>query len=267
MVRVVIAGTAGRMGRELVRCAVEAGGGVRLAGALERAGHEALGRDAGEPAGLGRTGVPVTADVRAALKDADVLIDFSYHTAVPEHAAAAAESGTALVIGTTALEDAETAAVRRAAEAVPVVRAPNMSLGINVLFGALRKAAAVFGEGYRVEIEETHHVHKRDAPSGTALRLGACVAEGRGREFEQVRLDVDGEAPCDAAADRIVIRSHRRGEVVGDHTVRFVNAGETIEFTHHAWSRRAFASGALRAAAWAAGRTPGLYDMRDVLGL
>ena len=261
--RVVIIGAAGRMGQALVRCALSTEG-VRLAGAVESPGHAAMGVDSGEAAGLAATGLPITDDLEGALAAGDVAIDFSFHTAVPEHAQAVAAAGKRMVIGTTGLTPEEFEAVNAAAERAPVMWSPNMSLGVNVLCEAVKRAAAALGPAYRAELEETHHIHKKDAPSGTALLLGRKVAEGLGVDFDtHWQLDPDGPVP----EGTLAIRSKREGEVVGDHTVRFSVGGETIEFTHHAWSRDAFAMGALRAAVWLMNKQAGLYDMGDVLGL
>ena len=252
------------MGRMLVRAAAGMDG-IRLVAAVEQEGHPGIGTDAGELAGIDPCGVPITTLDGEALPEADVLIDFTFHTAVAENAAVAARLAKAVVIGTTGLDETETKAVLDAAQSIPIVWAPNMSLGMNVLFAAVEKAASVFGLAYRVELDETHHVHKKDAPSGTALRLAEKVASGRGQDLSTVMLQ---DPPTnDVPADGIVIRSHRKGEVVGDHTVAFGNETERIEFTHHAWSRDSFAVGALHAARWVAGKAPGLYDMQDVLSL
>ena len=264
--RVVIAGAAGRMGQTLVRCARQ-DAGIVLAGAVECGGHPDLGRDAGELAGIGPVGVPVTGDLAAVLAGADVLVDFTLHDAVPGNVAVAARLKRAVVIGTTALNADETLAVDKAASSVPVVWAPNMSMGVNFLFAMARRAAALFGPSYAVSIDETHHVHKLDAPSGTALRLGEKVAEGANARFEEVMLHDEGGVMDAYPAGRIVIRSFREGEVVGDHTVRFDGPGERVELTHHARSRDAFALGALHAAKWVCTRRPRRYDMQDVLGL
>jgi 4-hydroxy-tetrahydrodipicolinate reductase len=266
MTGVAIAGAAGRMGLCLVRCARSVPA-IRLAGAVERPGHPALGEDTGCLAGGGDNGVRLSADLRAALVGADVLVDFTQRGAVPGNAALAVELGKAMVLGTTGLNDVEASAVRAAARRVPVVWAPNMSLGVNLLFAVLARAAEVLGPAYRVRIDETHHVHKKDAPSGTALRLGESVARGRGEDFGAVWLHDPGGAMSEYPEGRIAIRSHRDGEIVGDHTVAFENDGEVVSFSHRAKSRDAFALGALRAAQWAAGRPAGLYDMMDVLGL
>ncbi|MDI6773941.1 MAG: 4-hydroxy-tetrahydrodipicolinate reductase [Verrucomicrobiota bacterium] len=264
-VTVAILGAGGRMGQALVRCAGRIGS-VKLVAAIERKGHPAVGRDAGVAAGIAATGVMIGDNPRG-FGDADVLVDFTLRDAVPANCRVAVENRRAMVIGTTGLNDDEKAAVERAAALVPIVQAPNMSLGVNVLFAMVKKAGEILGSGYRIEIDETHHIHKNDAPSGTALRLGQKAAEGLGRDFKAMLAhDPEGQGKI-RADDKLVIRSFRRGEVVGDHTVSFENASEKIEFTHHAWSREAFAMGALRAAEWVVSQRPGLYDMQDVLGL
>jgi len=263
MTKVAILGAAGRMGGALIRCAGRFAD-IEMTAAVEQAGNTAIGRDAGDVAGTGTAGVLISDSLEPGT--ADALVDFSFHEAAANHARMAEETGAAYVLGTTGLSDEESAAVRSFSERIPVVWAPNMSLGVNLLFAAVGKAASTL-EGYRVSVEETHHVHKKDAPSGTALRLAEKVADGRGQDLASVMLHDPLEPDVELPPDKIVIRSHREGEVVGDHTVAFNSEVEGIELTHHARSRDAFAVGALHAARWAAGRAPGLYDMQDVLGL
>ena len=266
MKKLAILGAGGRMGGALIRCA-HRDKFWTLAAAVERSDHESVDKDAGLHAGLEEVGVPIEPSLEAAALLADAMIDFSFHEAVPEHMEAATKQSKPIVLGTTGLTDDEAAAVRLAAESVPVVWAPNMSLGVNLLFAEVRKAASVLGPGYRMEVDETHHVHKKDAPSGTALQLARKMAEGREEPFESLYVHDPGGKGKVSDPDKLVVHSRREGEVVGDHTVVFENEGERIEFTHHAWSRDAFAMGALHAARWALDRTPGLYDMQDVLGL
>lgn len=266
MTKVAIAGAAGRMGRMLVRCGHEMSG-IDVTGATEIAGHASLGLDAGTLAGIGSLGVALTPSLGDALANADVLIDFTFHSAVAINAAAAAASGKSIVIGTTGLTDEEAVVVHNAARTVPIVWAPNMSLGVNLLFALAQRAAAILGTDYDAEIVEAHHRHKQDAPSGTALRLGEKVAAGRGQDFDSVtvygREGVTGERP----KGQIGIHAVRVGDVVGEHTLTFGTDGERVEFSHRASSRAAFANGALKAAIWLQGREAGLYDMQDVLGL
>lgn len=267
MTNIVIAGAAGRMGQALIRCSCSMPD-VTLVGATEQPGHELLGKDASavieHDAPLG---VPLTDSLERVLPQADVLIDFTYHSAVPQNAKLAARLKRAVVIGTTGLTPEESMIVDQAADQVPVVWAPNMSLGVNLLFAMAQRAASVLGADYRVRIDETHHVHKVDAPSGTALRLGERVADGLGRRFEDVYLHDEGGRMDSYPADKVAIRSYREGEVLGDHTVIFNGVAEQIELTHHIKSRDALALGALHAAKWVCTQRPRLYDMQDVLGL
>ena len=254
------------MGKALVRC-LAGFPDLTLSAAAECEGHAAVGQDPGIVAGISKTEVIIGDDAAAAIKDADVAVDFTFHTAVPRNVNAAAAGGTALVIGTTGLDEAEAQAVKDAATSIAIVHAPNMSLGVNLLFALAEQAARALGTDYDIEIVETHHRHKKDAPSGTALRLGEGVARGREQNFEDVvvhgRQGQTGERP----ADQIGVHAVRAGAVVGDHTVLFASEGERIELTHRAISRDTFALGALRAVQWVANRPAGLYDMKDVLGL
>ena len=273
MTSVAIIGAGGRMGHALVR-SIGRTPGLKLVAAIEQAGHPAIGKDAGTAAGVNPVGVAISSDLHGVAL-ADVIVDFTLPSATPGNVEAAVRAGKPLVIGTTGLGDKEKAILNEAAGKIAIVSAPNMSLGVNLLFAMAKKAATVLGLGYLVDIDETHHIHKKDAPSGTALRLGEKVAEGRGQDFKSVMVH-QPETPgteagkVDRAArqgEKIVIHSSRIGEVVGDHLVSFACEGETIELAHHAWSRESFAMGALRAAQWVIGRQPGLYDMQDVLDL
>ena len=265
MTNIAIIGAAGRMGCALVRGS-RCSEGLTVVAALEQSGHAAIGRDAGAVAGIGEIGIAITDNLKA-IEKADVAVDFSFHSAVPANMKTAARLGKAVVLGTTGLSDDEAAAVKAAAAKIPVLWAPNMSLGVNVLFAMVEKAAGVLGLDYDAEIVEVHHRHKKDAPSGTALRLGERIAAGRGQNFKDVacfgREGLAGARP----QGEIGIHAVRSGDVVGEHTVSFATEGERLEFTHRASSRDAFAAGALKAARWLAGRAPGLYDMKDVLGL
>jgi len=265
-VKVVIAGAAGRMGQALIRCSQQIEG-IVLAGAIEHTAHPHLGQDAGQFAGVAPVGVVLSADLGAVLEAADVVIDFSLQAAVPGHARSVAQARRALVLGTTGLSAAEAQVVRDVAQQVPVVWAPNMSPGVNLLFAMAERAAALLGSSYQVTIDDTHHIHKKDAPSGTALRLGEKVAAGAGVRLADVYVHDAGGVMADYPDGSIAIRSYREGEVVGDHTVCFDGAGERVSLTHHAKSRDAFALGALQAAMWVVDKKPRLYDMQDVLGL
>jgi len=252
------------MGRALV----EASRGlpsVRLTAATEHPDSEALGRDAGEVAGVGAIGVPIGAALDPGAFD--VLVEFSRPGPSVEHAEMCAAAGRHAVIGTTGLDPAERQRLQAAAARSAMVFAPNMSVGVNLCFRLLELAARVLGEEADVEIIEAHHRHKVDAPSGTALRMGEVVARALGRDLDQCA--VYGRQGHTGPRDRRTIgfATVRAGDIVGDHTVLFAGAGERVEITHRASSRLTFAHGALRAAAWVASRPPGLYDMQDVLGL
>ena len=263
MTNIAILGAAGRMGQTLLRCAPRIPE-LKVVSALECAGHAALGQDAGLLAGIGAIQLPIS--VHAA-KNTGVAIDFTFHSAVPANIAAAVAARQAVVLGTTGLTETEQAIVRAASAQIPIVWAANMSLGVNVLLDLVRRAAAILGPDYDAEIVEMHHHFKKDAPSGTALALAEALAKGRGVALKDVvchgREGMVGERP----RGQIGMHALRGGDVVGDHTVMFACEGERVELTHRASSRESFAMGALRAAVWVHGRKPGLYNMRDVLGL
>jgi len=261
-----VVGAAGRMGTALIR-RIAGTEGCRLAAAIERPGHPALGHDAGAEAGIAALGVAIGPDARALFEAADVVIEFSSPAATAAHAALAGATGTAHVIGTTGLDAAQAAAVRKAARSAAVVWAPNMSIGVNLLLALTEQVAAVLDDAYDIEIVEMHHRHKVDAPSGTALGLGRAAAKGRGVDLEKVSARArDGVTGARRTGD-IGFAVLRGGDVVGDHAVVFAGDGERLELGHRASSREVFAAGAVRAALWTRGRAPGLYGMREVLGL
>lgn len=264
--RIGIVGAAGRMGQMLVR-EVAATPGCTLAGGTERPGSANLGRDLGTLAGLEPLGVAATDDAAALFRAADAVIDFTAPAASVAHARLAAETGTALVVGTTGLSEQDRAALADSAARAPVVFAANMSLGVNLLLGLVRKVASTLGPDWDIEILEMHHRHKVDAPSGTALALGQAAAEGRAVALETVRRSVRDGHTGPRPAGEIGFATLRGGDVVGDHTVIFAAEGERIELTHKAASRAIFARGAVRAALWAPTQPPGFYSMQDVLGL
>jgi 4-hydroxy-tetrahydrodipicolinate reductase len=263
--RVAIAGATGRMGRMLIEAALDADD-IELAGALELAGSPAIGRDAGEFLGRG-TGVAISASVDGVLANADFLIDFTRPAGTLAHLEACVRNGTGAVIGTTGFDDAGRAAIEAASTRVPIVFAPNMSVGVNVTLKLLQVAARFLSTGYDIEVIEAHHRHKVDAPSGTALRMGEVIAETLGRRLDEVgvfeRHGVTGERD----PSTIGFATIRGGDIVGDHTVLFAGIGERIEITHRSASRVTYAHGALRACRFLAGRESGLFDMQDVLGL
>jgi len=265
MIRIAITGAGGRMGKTLLE-AVKQTGGVESSVALERPGSSLVGVDAGELAGVGKLGVTVVDDIAAA--DAfDVLIDFTRPEVTLANLAVCRQRGSAMVIGTTGFSDEQKAELAAAGKDIPIVFAPNMSVGVNLCLKLLETAAKVLGDTVDIEVIEAHHRHKVDAPSGTALRMGEVVADALGRDLKDCA--VYGREGVTGERDRKTIgfETIRAGDIVGDHTVLFAADGERVEITHKASSRMTFASGAVRAAQWLEGQEPGLYDMQDVLGL
>jgi 4-hydroxy-tetrahydrodipicolinate reductase len=252
------------MGRAVV-AEVLASGGVSLVGAVDREDSPAQGLDAGMVAGALPCGVRVSADALALFADADAVLDFTAPAATAAHAMLAAQGKTVLIVGTTGLDGDEAAGVHRAARHTPIVWAPNFAMGITLLGALVEDAARALGVDFDVEVVEFHHRHKKEAPSGTALGLGRAAAAGRGRAFEEARLAADRTG--ERASGGIGFAVLRGGDVVGDHSVVFAGPGERLELTHRAASREIYARGAVRAARWAYGKPPGLYTMRDVLGL
>jgi 4-hydroxy-tetrahydrodipicolinate reductase len=264
-VKIAVLGCAGRMGRA-VMAEVLAADGLSLCGGAEAPGHPALGQDLGRLAGAGPIGIEATdGDVIAA---ADVVIEFSTPEVSLRHAGLSAAHGTAHVIGTTGLDAEQAAELKQLATRTPIVWAPNMSLGVNLLLGLTEQVAQALGpDAFDIEIVEIHHKHKVDAPSGTALALGEAAARGRGVELAQVAVRGRDGLTGPRAAGAIGFAALRGGDAVGDHSVIFAGIGERIEIAHRASDRGIYARGALHAARWAHGRTPGLYGMADVLGM
>jgi 4-hydroxy-tetrahydrodipicolinate reductase len=264
--RLIVAGAGGRMGRTLVK-AISETPGLLLAGATEGEGSALVGQDSGVLAGLPPNRVPVTSDVRALTMAADGILDFTVPAATVKLARLAAETHLAHIIGTTGLSTADDAVIAEAATKTAIVKSGNMSLGVNLLAVLTRKVAAALDQEFDIEIVEMHHNKKVDAPSGTALLFGEAAAQGR-----KIDLKTHSERGRDGhtgarKAGTIGFASLRGGNVAGDHSVIFAGVDERIELTHKATDRMIFARGALKAAKWAHGRTPGLYSMLDVLGL
>jgi 4-hydroxy-tetrahydrodipicolinate reductase len=259
-----IAGAAGRMGRTLIELASDSED-LQVCAAFEHAASSFLGQDAGSVAGIGDVGVPI-ADSITANESFDVLIDFTIPESTLEHVQWCRENHRALVIGTTGFGDAQKH-IFEAGKDIPIVFAPNMSIGVNLCFKLTELAAQVLGDEVDIEVIEAHHRNKIDAPSGTAVRLGEILADTLGRDLKTCA--VYGREGRTGVRDRKTIgfETIRAGDIVGDHTVLFAGSGERIEITHRASSRATFATGALRAAAWIAQREPGVFDMQDVLGL
>jgi 4-hydroxy-tetrahydrodipicolinate reductase len=262
----VVGGAAGRMGTRIVALLGEAPG-LRLAAALEAPGHRMLGRDTGEVAGAGRLGVPIGADAGAALTRDRLLVEFSVPEASLEHLRLVADAGARAVIGTTGFSAAQREEIAALARRAAILVAPNMSVAVTLAFKVLAIMAKALGDDYDVEITEIHHRFKKDAPSGTAVRMAEVVAEALGRDLEQVGVYGRHGLPGERTGKEIGVMSLRSGDVVGEHTVSFGTLGERLELIHRAHNRDTFARGALRAARWMAGRPPGLYSMHDVLGI
>lgn len=265
MIKVAVLGAAGRMGRTILGLLAESDD-LKLVGAVTEPGDPAMGRDAGEHAGLDALDVPLTDDRKQGLHGAHVAIDFTLPAALDANLKACEELGLALVIGTTGLGERHRAALERASHHVPLVYGRNMSVGVNVFMELVARATAALGEDYDVEILEAHHRHKADAPSGTALALGERVAEAKGRTLEELAVRTRDGQTGPRVPGTIGFSVIRGGNIVGEHTVLFASAEERLELKHVAQDRQTFARGALRAARWVSGRAPGLYSMADVLG-
>ncbi len=266
MIRIAIAGAGGKMGKALLQEALHTPG-LKLTAALERPGHPEVGKDVGALLCLPDTGIAVGDDPGAALEAFDVLIDFTRPEATLDYVEICRAAGKAMVIGTTGFSEPQRERIKEAASAIPMVFSPNMSMGVNLCYRLIEMAARALGEGFDVEIIEAHHRHKEDAPSGTALRMGEVVAGAMGVKLEAhavfSRQGFTGPRPPLAIGFSTV----RAGDIVGEHTAMFAGTGERVEITHRASSRQAFARGAMRAADWVAGKSPGLFTMQDVLGL
>ncbi|OPY10714.1 MAG: 4-hydroxy-tetrahydrodipicolinate reductase [Syntrophus sp. PtaB.Bin138] len=266
MVKAVVTGAGGRMGGRIISL-MEAEEGIDLAAAVERGDHPAIGRDVSEILGLGKRGVAIESDFSDCVSRGDVAIDFTSHAASLQNLRFAVQHGKPMVIGSTGFSPEEMEEIRDLAGNVPCVLAPNMSVGVNVLFKVIRTVAEILGDDYDVEILEAHHHLKKDAPSGTAMKMAHIIAEALGRDLDEVgiyeRKGLIGERP----RREIGIQTLRAGDIVGEHTVLFGAVGERLELIHRAHSRDNFAKGAIRAAKWVVEQKPGLYDMQDVLGL
>ncbi len=264
--RIVVTGAAGRMGRMLIK-AVHEMQGCKLVGALERKGSVALGEDAGLLAGIGKATVKITDDPLVALLNADAVLDFTTPANTVELAALAAQAKIVHVIGTTGLSEADFIKLEAASRHTVIIQSGNMSLGVNLLAALVKQAAASLGTDYDIEILEMHHKHKVDAPSGTALLLGEAAASGRNVSLKEKSVRVrDGHTGARKEGD-IGFATLRGGSVIGDHTVMLAGTGERIELRHIAEDRGIFANGAVKAALWGKDKKPGLYNMKDVLGL
>jgi 4-hydroxy-tetrahydrodipicolinate reductase len=266
MIKTIVVGAAGRMGGRLISL-IKDSTSLSLSGAVETSGHRAIGIDAGEQAGCGRLGVAITDHLPVLLEQGAVVIDFSSPASSLANLVEVAKRKRAMVIGTTGFTSQETDDLKRLARQVPCVFSPNMSVGVNVLFKTLAEIAKTLGEEYDIEVIEAHHRLKKDAPSGTAMKIAEVLARAMNRDLGQVGVYERHGMIGERTRNEIGVQSIRGGDIVGDHTVLFCGMGERIEVTHRAHSRDAFARGALRAARWVVTQPPGLYDMLDVLGL
>ncbi len=266
MIKVAVTGAAGRMGKNLINSCVQSPE-TQLSAAIEHSQNEALGIDAGIVAGVGALNIRIKDSIQKAVQDFDVLIDFTRPEITLENIEVCRKSGKSIVIGTTGFTPDQIDIIKLAAKEIPVILAPNMSVGVNLCLKLLKTAAQVLGNDVDIEIIEAHHRHKIDAPSGTALRMGEVIAESLGRDLSECAIY--GREGISKERDRHTIgfSTIRAGDIVGDHTVMFADIGERIEITHKASSRMTFANGALRAAIWLKGKEPGLFDMQDVLSL
>ncbi len=266
MKKIAIIGAGGRMGRRLVAC-IEEDTEAQLIAAIEAEDSEHIGVAAGQLAGIAGAALAITHDRNAAAQAADVLIDFSSAESTIANLEIAAEHGTPMVIGTTGLTDDQKVSVQRLAEKIAVVMAPNMSVGVNLMWRLIAEAAKVLQDDYDVEVIEAHHRLKKDAPSGTAMRSAEVLAEALGRDLAKDAVYHREGMTGERTTREIGLQTIRGGDIVGDHTILFAGIGERLEITHRASSRDTFAKGAIRAAKWLIDRSPGLYDMQDVLGL
>ena len=265
VISVAVAGASGRMGQMLID-AVSAADDCVLSGALDIAASPAIGQDAGAFAGQ-TTGVLITADIAQGLKNSRVLIDFTRPEGTMAHLAVCRANGVAMVIGTTGFTDSQKTEIAQAAKHIPIMMAPNMSVGVNVTLKLLEMAAKALATGYDIEIIEAHHRHKVDAPSGTALKMGEVIAGALGRDLKDCAVYAREGVTGERDPSSIGFATIRGGDIVGDHTVLFAGTGERIEITHKSSSRSTYAQGSLRAARFLAGQKSGLFDMFDVLGL
>ncbi len=262
---ILVAGAGGRMGRNVVAEVLRTPG-VTLAGGFERPGGPDIGKDIGVLAGLDAIGLKIEHDA-SGLKRAGVLIDFTVPEASIANAKAAAEAGAAHIIGTTGFSAEENTEIAALAEKIAIVKSGNMSVGVNLLMALVEDAAGALGDAYDIEITEAHHSAKVDAPSGTALMLGAAAARGRSVRLDDKAAGINGLRTGKRKPGDIGFSVLRGGGIIGEHSVHFAGAQEVITLSHSAIDRGLFAKGAVAAAKWAIGKPPGLYSMRDVLGL
>jgi 4-hydroxy-tetrahydrodipicolinate reductase len=266
MIKAIVAGAAGRMGGRIIHM-VDAADGIALAAAFEKSDHSAVGRDVGEVVGLPPKGIPVAGSLAEVLERGEVILDFTNPEASLSHLKQAAPAGKAMVIGTTGFSADQLAEIKQLAQGKRVVLAPNMSVGVNLMFKVVQDIARVLSSGFDVEIIEAHHHLKKDAPSGTAMKLAQLIAQSLNRDLDKVGVYERRGMIGERSPEEIGIQTVRAGDIVGEHTVIFGGVGERLEIIHRAHNRDNFARGAVRAAQWIVTQPSGFYDMQDVLGL
>lgn len=266
MIKTIIAGAGGRMGGRIVHLIHETQD-MTVAGAFEKADHPAVNKDLGEWLGVGNQNLPIASDLKEVIDQGQVIIDFTFHTASMNHLRLAASHEKPIIIGSTGFTDVEMEEIRTLCQSVPCVMAPNMSVGVNVLLKVVGDVARALGEGFDIEILEAHHNLKKDAPSGTAMKLAQVLAQARSQDLNKVAVYERKGIIGERKPEEIGIQTLRAGDIIGEHTVLFGGMGERIEIIHRAHSRDTFVRGALRAARWILEQKNGLYDMHDVLGL
>jgi 4-hydroxy-tetrahydrodipicolinate reductase len=266
MIKAVVTGAGGRMGGRIITL-ISSTKDIKIVGAVEQKGHALVGKDVGELLGIGKLDVKVDDDLNGCIEKGDVVIDFTNHEASLRHLELAAKKNRAMVIGSTGFTSEEMKKAAELAKKTRCVLAPNMSVGVNVLFKVLDDVARILGDDYDVEIVEAHHHLKKDAPSGTAMKMAQIIAKALKRDLDKEGVYARKGMIGQRTKTEIGIQTLRAGDIVGEHTVMFGAVGERLEFIHRAHSRDNFAKGAIRAAKWIVGRKNGLYDMQDVLGL
>jgi 4-hydroxy-tetrahydrodipicolinate reductase len=266
MIRIAVAGAAGRMGSRITALSKEYHD-LKLTGAFEKRAHSAVGKDIGSIVGIGETGIKLSDSLEEIVDNADVIIDFTTPNSTKENIKVASKKGKAMIIGTTGFSKDDIKEIESLIRSIPCVMASNMSTGVNLLLRVLQDVARVLGDEYDIEIIEAHHRLKKDAPSGTALKMAQVIADALHRSLDEVAVYTRKGLIGERAKKEIGIQTIRAGDIVGEHTVIFGGLGERIEVTHKVSSRDTFARGALRAALWISGKPAGPYDMQDVLGL
>ncbi len=266
MIKVIVTGAAGRMGSRIISIINETEG-IKLVGATEKRGSKSIGKDSGELAGIGKNNISISDDITEIIKGCDVIIDFTSPASSLENLYAAAEEKKAIVIGTTGFSDEHLKKINDLSKEIRCVLSPNMSVGVNVMFKVIRDMAKILGDEYDIEIIEAHHRFKKDAPSGTAMKMAEILADSVKRDLSKVGVYARKGVIGERKKEEIGIQTIRAGDIVGEHTVMFGGLGERLEITHKAQSRDNFARGAVKAALWIVGMPHGIYDMQDVLGL